>query len=93
LITRPRKAFLRVDYGQVRSAVADTSAVGFTNPTGGSRATFATGMALVEASKKIVDELRGRAAMIWDDGHAGPTSSKVGNFPPRSLKEIAPKRR
>jgi CO/xanthine dehydrogenase Mo-binding subunit len=92
---------LGVDYSQVRSLVADTSSVGFTNPTGGSRVTFATGMAVVEASKKIVDELRGRAAMIWDvdvdgvvweDGHAKPASSNVGNFPPLSLKEIAAKK-
>jgi len=92
---------LGVDYSQVRSVVADTAAVGFTNPTGGSRVTFATGMAVVEASKKIVDELRGRAAMIWDvdvegvvweDGHARPASSNVGDFPPLSLKEIAAKK-
>jgi CO/xanthine dehydrogenase Mo-binding subunit len=92
---------LGVDYSQVRSVVADTSAVGFTNPTGGSRVTFATGMAIVEASKKIVEELRGRAAMIWDvdvdgvvweDGHARPASSNVGDFPPLSLKEIAAKK-
>ena len=63
--------------------------------------TFATGMAIVEASKKIVEELRGRAAMIWDvdvdgvvweDGHARPASSNVGDFPPLSLKEIAAKK-
>ncbi len=92
---------LGVDYNQVRSIVADTASVGFTNPTGGSRVTFATGMAVVEASKKIVDELRGRAAMIWDvdvdgvvweDGHARPASSNVGDFPPLSLKEIAAKK-
>jgi CO/xanthine dehydrogenase Mo-binding subunit len=92
---------LGVDYSQVRSVVADTAAVGFTNPTGGSRVTFATGMAVVEASKKIIDELRGRAAMIWDvdvdgvvweDGHARPASSNVGDFPPLSLKEIAAKK-
>ena len=92
---------LGVDYNQVRSLVADTSSVGFTNPTGGSRVTFATGMAVVEASKKIVDELRARAAMIWDvdvegvvweDGQAKPASSNVGDFPPLSLKEIAAKK-
>ncbi|HKM72543.1 MAG TPA: molybdopterin cofactor-binding domain-containing protein, partial [Stellaceae bacterium] len=92
---------LGVDYSQVRSIVADTSSVGFTNPTGGSRVTFATGMAVVEASKKIIDELRGRAAMIWDvdvdgviweDGHAKPASSNVGDFQPMSFKEIAAKK-
>jgi CO/xanthine dehydrogenase Mo-binding subunit len=57
---------LGIDYQQIRSIVADTSSVGYTHVTGGSRVTFATGMAIVEASKKIVDELRARAAMIWD---------------------------
>jgi len=92
---------LGVDYNQVRSIVADTASVGFTNPTGGSRVTFATGMAVVEASKKIVDELRARAAMIWDvdvdgvvweDGQAKPASSNVGDFPPLPLKELAAKK-
>src|SRR5437899_9979442 len=58
-------------------------------------------MAVVEASKKVVDELRARAAMIWDvdvegviweDGHAKPASSNVGDFAPMSFKEIAAKK-
>src|SRR5437588_4130681 len=57
---------LGIDYHQIRSIVADTSSVGYTHVTGGSRVTFATGMAVVEASKKVVDELRARAAMLWD---------------------------
>jgi len=92
---------LGVDYKQVRAIVADTASVGFTNPTGGSRVTFATGMAVVEASKKIVDELRQRAAVIWDvdvdgvvweDGQAKPASTNVGDFAPLSLKELAAKK-
>ncbi|HEU0154845.1 MAG TPA: xanthine dehydrogenase family protein molybdopterin-binding subunit [Stellaceae bacterium] len=92
---------LGIDYKQVRAIVADTASVGFTNPTGGSRVTFATGMAVVEASKKIVDELRKRAALIWDvdvdgvvweDGQAKPAGANVGDFPPLSLKEIAAKK-
>jgi CO/xanthine dehydrogenase Mo-binding subunit len=92
---------LGIDYHQVRAIVADTASVGFTNPTGGSRVTFATGMAVVEASRKIVDELRKRAAMIWDvdvegvvweDGYAKPASANVGDFAPLSLKELAAKK-
>src|SRR5258707_12352109 len=58
-------------------------------------------MAVVDASKKIVDEMRGRAAMIWDvdvdgviweDGHAKPASSNVGDFQPMSFKELAAKK-
>jgi CO/xanthine dehydrogenase Mo-binding subunit len=89
-----------VDYSQVRAIVADTASVGYTHVTGGSRVTFATGMAVVDAAKKAIDELRARAAMIWDvdaeavvweDGHAKPASSNVGDFQPMSLKELAGK--
>jgi CO/xanthine dehydrogenase Mo-binding subunit len=92
---------LGIDYNQIRSIVADTSSVGYTHVTGGSRVTFATGMAIVEASKKIVDEMRARAAMIWDvdvdgviweDGQAKPASSNVGDFAPLPFKELAAKK-
>src|SRR6266478_2266838 len=92
---------LGIDYHQIRSIVADTSSVGYTHVTGGSRVTFATGMAVVDASKKVVDELRARAAMIWDvdadgviweDGQAKPASSNVGDFAPLSFKELAAKK-
>src|ERR1700739_100813 len=56
---------LGIEYNQIRSIVADTASIGFTGVTGGSRVTFATGMAVIEASKKIVHELRARAALIW----------------------------
>ena len=58
-------------------------------------------MAVVEAAKKIVNELRARAAMIWDvdvdgvvweDGEAKPASSNVGDFKPLPLKELAAKK-
>jgi CO/xanthine dehydrogenase Mo-binding subunit len=89
-----------VDYSQVRAIVADTASVGYTHVTGGSRVTFATGTAVVDASKKAIDELRARAAMIWDvdvdgvvweDGCAKPASSNVGDFKPMPLKELAGK--
>ena len=92
---------LGVDYGQVRSIVADTASIGYTHVTGGSRVTFATGMAVVEASKKVIDDLRARAAIIWDvdvdgvvweDGQARPAGANVGDFPPLSLKELAAKK-
>src|SRR5437764_9377909 len=57
---------LGVDYDQVRPIVADTASVGYTHVTGGSRVTFATGIAVVEATKKVIAELCIRAAMIWD---------------------------
>ncbi|MGA2128026.1 MAG: xanthine dehydrogenase family protein molybdopterin-binding subunit [Xanthobacteraceae bacterium] len=90
-----------IDYDQVRPIVADTASVGYTHVTGGSRVTFATGMAVVEATKKVIHELCARAAKLWDvdpegvvweDGCAKPASSNVGNFKPMSIKEIAAKR-
>ncbi|HEX3861870.1 MAG TPA: xanthine dehydrogenase family protein molybdopterin-binding subunit [Stellaceae bacterium] len=89
-----------IDYSQVRAIVADTASVGYTHVTGGSRVTFATGTAVVDAAKKAIDELRSRAALIWDvdvdgvvweDGFAKPASSNVGDFAPMSLREIASK--
>jgi CO/xanthine dehydrogenase Mo-binding subunit len=91
---------LGVDYKDVRAIVADTASVGYTHVTGGSRVTFATGMAVVNASKTVVTELIKRAALIWgvdeegvvwEDGYAKPASSNVGDFKPLSLKEIAAK--
>jgi CO/xanthine dehydrogenase Mo-binding subunit len=92
---------LGVDYHAVRSIIADTASVGYTHVTGGSRVTFATGIAALDATKKVIKELCKRAAMIWDvdpegvvweDGHAKPASSNVGDFKPLSLKELAAKR-
>ena len=92
---------LGVDYNQVRAIVADTASVGYTHVTGGSRVTVATGMAVVDTTKKIIQELCVRAAKMWDvdpdgvvweDGCAKPASSNVGDFAPLSLKEIAAKR-
>ena len=91
---------LGVDYSQVRAIVADTGSVGYTHVTGGSRVTFATGTAVVNATKTVVKDLCRRAAVIWDvdpegviweDGHAKPAGANVGEFKPLSLKEIAAK--
>jgi CO/xanthine dehydrogenase Mo-binding subunit len=56
---------LGIDVTMVRPTIADTDSVGFTDVTGGSRVTFATGMAVVEACRGIVAELRSRAALMW----------------------------
>src|SRR5262249_57186568 len=80
--------------------IADTASVGYTHVTGGSRVTFATGAAVVDTTKKIIDELCVRAAkmwkvdpegVVWEDGCAKPASSNVGDFKPLPLKEIAAK--
>jgi CO/xanthine dehydrogenase Mo-binding subunit len=92
---------LGVDYDQVRPIIADTASVGYTHVTGGSRVTFATGLAVVEATKKVINDLCVRAAktwkvdpegVVWENGHAKPASSNVGEFKPLSVKELAAKR-
>ncbi len=89
---------LGIDYDQVRSIVADTASVGYTHVTGGSRVTLATGLAVVRASEDIIRQLRERAAKLWDvdvegviweDGHAKPASTNVGDFDPMPFGHIA----
>jgi CO/xanthine dehydrogenase Mo-binding subunit len=51
---------------QVRPVVGDTTAIGYSGLTGGSRTTFATGMAVTRAAEKVVEDLKRRAALTWD---------------------------
>ncbi len=83
---------------RVKPIVADTASIGFTHVTGGSRVTFATGMATVQAAEKVIDQLKRRAAMIWDispdavdwkDGCAIPAGANAGSFDPLPLADIA----
>jgi CO/xanthine dehydrogenase Mo-binding subunit len=50
---------------EVRPVVADTDMVGYTDVTGGSRVTFATGWAAYEAAQDIKRQMIARAALIW----------------------------
>ncbi|PPR25263.1 MAG: 4-hydroxybenzoyl-CoA reductase subunit alpha [Alphaproteobacteria bacterium MarineAlpha10_Bin3] len=89
---------LGVDYDKVRPIIADTASIGYTFLTGGSRATFSNGLAAAEAAGKTIDDLRSRAAKIWDipidavewvDGEARPAGSNAGEFDPLSLADLA----
>jgi CO/xanthine dehydrogenase Mo-binding subunit len=57
---------LGIPVEDVNPHVADTDGVGYTDVTGGSRVTLATGMAVVEAGKKVIQQMRERAARIWE---------------------------
>ena len=57
---------LGIPVDQIRPVVGDTESVGYSDVTGGSRVTFATGMAVVEASRDVVRQLCERAAKIWE---------------------------
>ena len=91
---------LGIDYDLIQSNVVDTETVPYCHVTGGSRVTYATGLAVINACEQIIGDLRGRAALMWDvdidavvweDGCAKPASSNVGDFEPLSLKDIASK--
>ena len=91
---------LGIDYDRIQSSVVDTEAVPYCHVTGGSRVTYATGLAVIDACNQVIEDMRARAALIWDvdvdavvweDGHAKPSSSNVGDFQPLSLKDIAAK--
>ena len=51
---------------EVRPQVADTDSVGYTDVTGGSRVTFATGLAAYHVGLDIERQMRERAALIWE---------------------------
>jgi CO/xanthine dehydrogenase Mo-binding subunit len=55
---------LGLDVHRITPIVADTESVGFTDITEGSRATFATGMAVVNACRELIEKMRERAAVI-----------------------------
>ena len=57
---------LGVPYERVRVQVADTDSTGYCATTGGSRVTFATGLAVVRACEDVIGQLRARAAATWD---------------------------
>ena len=91
---------LGIDYDLIQSSVVDTETVPYCHVTGGSRVTYATGLAVIDACEQIIGDLRARAALMWDvevdavvweDGCAKPASSNVGDFEPLSLKDIASK--
>jgi CO/xanthine dehydrogenase Mo-binding subunit len=86
-----------IDLERVDPQIADTNSIGYNDLTGGSRVTFATGMAVVEASRDAIQQLRERAASIWgievdevewSDGAARATNGSAEQEP-LSLGDIA----
>jgi CO/xanthine dehydrogenase Mo-binding subunit len=57
---------LGISAEDVKPVVADTDMVGYTDVTGGSRVTFATGWAAYEAAQDVKRQMIARAAQIWD---------------------------
>ncbi|MSP67507.1 MAG: xanthine dehydrogenase family protein molybdopterin-binding subunit [Alphaproteobacteria bacterium] len=91
---------LGIDLSKVRTIIADTSMLGYTFLTGGSRATFAGGMAANQAAGDVIKQLCSRAAKIWEipedavayeDGFVKPAGANAGKFPALSIADIAKK--
>jgi CO/xanthine dehydrogenase Mo-binding subunit len=89
---------LGIDVYKVRPVVADTETVPYSDLTGGSRVTFATGMAVIEAARDVVKQLRERAAGLWEcdveqvefvDGRCVPAEHSGVDKEPLSVADIA----
>ncbi|MBR72681.1 MAG: oxidoreductase [Rhodospirillaceae bacterium] len=89
---------LGIDYNKVHPIISDTSGLGYNFLTGGSRTTFAGGLAVNEAAEDVVRQIRERASKIWDipeeavtweDGFVRPAGTNAGNFEPLSLADVA----
>src|SRR5262245_2501922 len=57
---------LGISAEEVRPQVADTDSVGYTFLTGGSRVTFATGLAAYKLGLDLVEQMKDRAARLWE---------------------------
>jgi CO/xanthine dehydrogenase Mo-binding subunit len=81
----------------VRPTVGDTESVGYTDVTGGSRTTYATGYACWIAANNLVDVLKERVAVLWDidkddvEFNDGSFSSKAEAQKTIGFKELAGK--
>ncbi|MBT8410087.1 MAG: molybdopterin-dependent oxidoreductase, partial [Alphaproteobacteria bacterium] len=89
---------LQVPYDRIRVRIGDTDSTGFCNTTGGSRTTFATGMAVINACEDVVAQLKQRAALTWGidaeqvdwvDGEARPMPGVNADIEPLPLARLA----
>jgi CO/xanthine dehydrogenase Mo-binding subunit len=89
---------LGIDVTRVRPVVGDTETAGYCDLTGGSRVTFATGLAAIEAARDVAQQLRERAAKIWGcdvakvefvDGRCQPAKGSGLDHAPLTVAEIA----
>jgi CO/xanthine dehydrogenase Mo-binding subunit len=84
-----------IDVARIQPVVGDTESVGYNDQTGGSRTTLATGAAVIEACRKIIADLKGRAAKQWDvpldkvEWVDGQAQHVEGTQPPLSLADLA----
>jgi CO/xanthine dehydrogenase Mo-binding subunit len=89
---------LGVPLEKIRVQIGDTASLGFNFLTGGSRSTFSSGIATVEAAREIQREACKRAAKLWDlpedavewqSGAVRPAGPNAGKHTPMTLADIA----
>src|SRR5258705_10890594 len=89
---------LGVELDAIRVQIGDTGQLGYNFLTGGSRSTFSSGMATVEAARDVMKEACKRAAKLWElpedaveysSGAVRPAGPNAGKHAPMTLKEIA----
>ncbi|MXX25336.1 MAG: xanthine dehydrogenase family protein molybdopterin-binding subunit [Caldilineaceae bacterium SB0668_bin_21] len=68
-----------IEYEQVKARVVDTDTVSYNDVTGGSRTTFATGLAAYNLGRQLLKEMKSRLADQWEVA-AGDVSYEEGTF-------------
>ncbi len=89
---------LGIDYRKVSVLIGDTSVIGFSNLTGGSRVTYASAMVVTQSTENVIGQLKARAAkiwkidpeaVVWENGEARPAGDNAGKFEPTTLGQLA----
>ncbi|MBN9490410.1 MAG: xanthine dehydrogenase family protein molybdopterin-binding subunit [Alphaproteobacteria bacterium] len=89
---------LGIDYRKVSVLIGDTSVIGFSNLTGGSRVTYASAMVATQSTEQVITTLKERAAkiwkidpdaVVWENGEARPAGDNAGKFEPLTLAQLA----
>ncbi len=68
---------MEIPYDDVKPRVVNTDSVGYTDVTGGSRTTFATGYAAHDAALDVLAQMKGRCAGRWHTDEAPVTADDV----------------
>ena len=79
---------LGLDATEMFPRIPDTDGVGYNGMTGGSRTTFATGWAAVNAARNMIKELKNRLCLIWEIDFEQIKFEK-GNFSSKSDPELS----
>ena len=89
---------LGISVDEINPSIGDTDTVGMNGISEGSSTAYASSMAIHEAAVKLVDELRDRAAQVWEadkeqvtwkDGAAHLNGGSNGSQEPLSLRDLA----